>query len=227
MMKVKCISKNRNNKGNIIDYTLQDETGRVFNVTVQQIKQEMHKGNYEFINLQLDKAGRLIDKQKDEVSRAIEDMGSMLVKVYKIAKSMYGLYRDSSIDLYELQDDFNKTLQCLLTWGKLEANNSDVERIVDEDRGFELPLRAVYGMGFCHYREVIYRLSTVCKADIEFIMDLVLVYTSWESSDADTFIKLGQFYKTYSYLKSKGKKVYLDLTRSENGHDYIIETIDI
>ena len=66
MIKVKCLGKNRNNKGNIINYNLQDETGRQFQATAQQIKAEIRKGQYEFINLQIDKAGRLVDKAEEK-----------------------------------------------------------------------------------------------------------------------------------------------------------------
>lgn len=65
-MKIKCISKNRNNKGVIINYTLQEETGRQFQATAQQIKAEILKGQYKFTNLQIDKAGRLVDKAEEK-----------------------------------------------------------------------------------------------------------------------------------------------------------------
>ena len=61
-MKVMCLYKNRDNKGNIVDYVLKDETGKQFNATAQQIKFEFQAGRYEFMNLQIDKAGRLVDK---------------------------------------------------------------------------------------------------------------------------------------------------------------------
>lgn len=62
MIKAKCISKNRDNKGTILNYTLQDQNGQRINVTGQQIKQAMQNGQIDVINLQIDKAGRLIDK---------------------------------------------------------------------------------------------------------------------------------------------------------------------
>ena len=61
-MKVKCMGKNRNDKGVIINYNLVDEAGNKFQATGQQIKNEIQSGRYEFINLQIDKAGRLVDK---------------------------------------------------------------------------------------------------------------------------------------------------------------------
>jgi hypothetical protein len=61
-VKIKCIKKNRDAKGNIKSYLLQKETGEVIEATGQQIKAEIAANNYEFINLQIDKAGRLVDK---------------------------------------------------------------------------------------------------------------------------------------------------------------------
>ena len=61
-MKVKCISKNRNAKGVILNYILQDERGQVIKATGQQIKKVINNGQYDFVNLQVDKAGRLVDK---------------------------------------------------------------------------------------------------------------------------------------------------------------------
>ncbi len=71
-MKVKCLSKNRNNKGVIVSYNLQDETGRQFQATGQQIKEEIMKGQFEFVNLQIDTAGRLVDKAVEKPKKIID-----------------------------------------------------------------------------------------------------------------------------------------------------------
>lgn len=68
MIKVKCISKNRDSKGVIQSYTLQDVKGTTMNVTGQQIKQAIAKGQIEIVNLQIDRAGRLIDKSETKVN---------------------------------------------------------------------------------------------------------------------------------------------------------------
>jgi len=80
-IKVMCINKNRDSKGNIVDYMLKDETGNQFIATAQQIKEEIKIGRYEFVNLQIDKAGRLVDKAlpksvtpKEESFYSIEDL---------------------------------------------------------------------------------------------------------------------------------------------------------
>lgn len=61
-MKVRCVSKNRDQKGRIVNYTLQFEDGREIQATTNEIKNEMSVGRYSFTNLQIDKAGRLVDK---------------------------------------------------------------------------------------------------------------------------------------------------------------------
>lgn len=80
-IKVKCESKNRDSKGAIVDYTLVDETGKRFQATGQQIKEEMRAGKYEFVNLQLDKAGRLIDKAEKtlELSKYALSRGKWII----------------------------------------------------------------------------------------------------------------------------------------------------
>lgn len=64
-MKIRCICKNRNNNGVIISYTLQDETGRIFQATASEIKREIKSKHNQFVNLQIDKAGRLVDKAEE------------------------------------------------------------------------------------------------------------------------------------------------------------------
>jgi len=68
MVVAKCISKNRNNRGAIVNYTLQDQTGQQKVVTGQQIKQAIKAGRIMITNLQIDKAGRLIDKTENKIT---------------------------------------------------------------------------------------------------------------------------------------------------------------
>lgn len=62
--KIKCISKVRNEKGNIVSYNMISEDGNKISATSKQIKEEMKGNRYEFINLQLDSRGHLIDKKE-------------------------------------------------------------------------------------------------------------------------------------------------------------------
>lgn len=70
-MKVRCINKNRDKNGKIISYTLQFEDDRVIQATSKEIKNEIVAKKYEFVNLQLDKVSRLVDKaeKKQQVQK--------------------------------------------------------------------------------------------------------------------------------------------------------------
>ena len=84
-MKVTCISKNRNDKGVIVNYTLRDEQGHVFTATAESIKKEMKLNRYEFTNLQIDSIGRLVDKvNKEEIKQSVNgrDIYSEFEKAY-------------------------------------------------------------------------------------------------------------------------------------------------
>lgn len=61
-MKVRYIEKIRDDRGNIIKYLLIREDGFELEATSDQIKEELHTGRTEFINLKLDETGRLIDQ---------------------------------------------------------------------------------------------------------------------------------------------------------------------
>lgn len=68
MMKVRCLEKHRNKNGVIIGYTLQNQLGEIIQATPQQVRVELQGEVYNFTNLQLDKAGRIIDKNPKSIS---------------------------------------------------------------------------------------------------------------------------------------------------------------
>ena len=74
-----CINKNRDNKGKIQTYVLQDDQGNVFEVTGQQIKANMNLKHFNITNLKLDKAGRLVDKV-DRHTKGLEMAYQMLLQ---------------------------------------------------------------------------------------------------------------------------------------------------
>jgi len=81
-IRVKCIGKNRDAKGKIINYLLIDESGRKFTATSDEIKTEIKKQTYEFTNLQIDSIGRLVDKvdrESRESRESMEDKEALLV----------------------------------------------------------------------------------------------------------------------------------------------------
>lgn len=73
MMKVRCVTKYRDKKGKITGYLLIFEDGYTVQATAMQIKNEIAAGRYEFTNLQIDRAGRLVDKAISDVY-TIEDL---------------------------------------------------------------------------------------------------------------------------------------------------------
>lgn len=88
-IKVKCINKIRDAKGNIIKYQLIDQTGKPMEATANQIKAEMQRDiesrgadrvKYEFINLKIDRAGRLVDKAVVQDKNSIKNKPKDRVK---------------------------------------------------------------------------------------------------------------------------------------------------
>ena len=66
MVKAICVSKNRNDKGVIVNYTLKDANGQVRNFTGKEIKDGIRNKKLEVMNLQIDKAGRLVNKAAEK-----------------------------------------------------------------------------------------------------------------------------------------------------------------
>ena len=62
MIVVKCTKKNRDTKGNIKSYVLADMQGQTREYTGLDIKNFIRAGRMNVVNLQIDKAGRLVDK---------------------------------------------------------------------------------------------------------------------------------------------------------------------
>ena len=91
-MKLDCINKVRNASGNILYYVFATEDGNVISANKQDIIREMkkHEYGYEFINLQLDKSGRLVDKKIDSVD---EKRLESITKTY-IQKMYEQIYSD-------------------------------------------------------------------------------------------------------------------------------------
>ena len=62
MIICKCINKNRDSKGNIINYTLVDKNGKKVQLTGKQVKEAIKAGQFKITNLQIDSLGRLVDR---------------------------------------------------------------------------------------------------------------------------------------------------------------------
>lgn len=64
MLVARCIQKVRNENGTIKAYILQDMNGNTMPVDGKQIKAAIRSGKANITNLQIDSAGRLVDKQE-------------------------------------------------------------------------------------------------------------------------------------------------------------------
>lgn len=84
MIEVRCISKNRNDKGKIVSYTLQDVYGRTRVYTATKLKEHMQAkqlGNRLIVrNLQINKAGRLVDKKETNISKIEQNLFDNCIK---------------------------------------------------------------------------------------------------------------------------------------------------
>lgn len=65
-MRVRCIGKQRNEKGVIVKYILKSENGDMIETTGKEIKDGIKRGALAVANLQIDKAGRLVDKAEEK-----------------------------------------------------------------------------------------------------------------------------------------------------------------
>lgn len=120
MVRVKCTNKIRNNRGDILKYQLVTEYGDEFQATSTEIKNQMCKGQYEFINLQIDKAGRLIDKP-----------------IFMVAeKKEYDVIMDLIMNPKNKEDDLSYILQHKILKLSYECLQRQLEAIDDDEKLF-------------------------------------------------------------------------------------------
>lgn len=65
-MRARCVGKERNEKGVIVKYILKSESGDRIETTGKEIKEGIKRGALAVENLQIDKAGRLVDKAEEK-----------------------------------------------------------------------------------------------------------------------------------------------------------------
>lgn len=70
-MRVRCINKVRNEKGVIVKYILEKENGDRIEATGNAIKLDIELEDLEVVNLQIDKAGRLVDKAEEDIMKGV------------------------------------------------------------------------------------------------------------------------------------------------------------
>lgn len=92
----KCISKNRDNKGNIINYTLVDKNGKKVQLTGKQVKEAIKAGQFKIVNLQIDSLGRLVDKAEATAKTANKPVNKLRYPKY-ILKEQYRAGKPKSL----------------------------------------------------------------------------------------------------------------------------------
>lgn len=111
----KCINKRRDARGNIVSYDLQLGNGQIINLQSTEVKKYVKSNKLEITNLQIDKAGRLVDKAVEKVQLQktadnvdLEVMYSrLLVLAYKIlqkgnmVKLGYVTYENEKVEMFE------------------------------------------------------------------------------------------------------------------------------
>lgn len=79
VMKSTCISKYRDLKDRIISYEIRDENGFVSIFSSNQLKDLINKGQLIVDNLQIDKAGRLVDKKVETGNLEMKKLVDLLI----------------------------------------------------------------------------------------------------------------------------------------------------
>lgn len=91
--KVKCIEKFRDNNGNIVGYKLEDQAGNRMDIGHDQLKVELKKNKYNVENLQIDKAGRLVDKKVESVKLEKDNSKKSTIKANELALAFERCYK--------------------------------------------------------------------------------------------------------------------------------------
>lgn len=140
-MRVRCIGKERNEKGVIVKYILKDENGNMIEATGKEIKAEIKAGKYEFINLQIDRAGRLVDKAVEKeapakkVSQKPVQTNNKRIITKEVAKKEVKSYIDMMKKSYTADNDGAEkfmrdfTGEGNVVFGKDKNGNTDIKAV--------------------------------------------------------------------------------------------------
>lgn len=110
-MRVRCVGKERNEKGVIVKYILKSENGDRIETTSKEIKEGIKKGALAVANLQIDKAGRLVDKAEEKekparkVSQKPEQTSNKRIITKDVARKEVKSYIDMMKKSYTADND--------------------------------------------------------------------------------------------------------------------------
>ena len=140
MIQAKCIEKFRDKHNQIYGYRLQDQQGNIKDVTSDQLKQAIRNQQINIINLQLDKAGRLVDKTEKPDNKPISPANNDEIKacaeeITNNLKRHYLYYSNKDILSFEI-DNVCADLACRYSVATIDhaveyiVNNTDESRLV-------------------------------------------------------------------------------------------------
>lgn len=110
-MRARCVGKERNEKGVIVKYILRSESGDRIETTSKEIKEGIKKGALAVVNLQIDKAGRLVDKAEEKekparkVSQKPEQTSNKRIITKDVARKEVKGYIDMMKKSYTTDND--------------------------------------------------------------------------------------------------------------------------
>ena len=110
-MRARCIGKQRNEKGVITKYILRSESGDRIETTGKEIKEGIKRGALAVENLQIDKAGRLVDKAEEKekparkVSQKPEQTSNKRIITKDVARKEVKGYIDMMKKSYTADND--------------------------------------------------------------------------------------------------------------------------
>ena len=206
MIKAICVAKNRDEKGNIVNYTLKDANNQLKKFTSKEIKDGIRAGQLVVKNLQIDKAGRLVDKaaekvkEKKSVNKQISEFSERDFMYELKNLIMHGLkngiqcnyYKDTALDKFHFDNvDSQKDwkLKTAVIESRSLAEKIDFHKLV-EDALKELGDKSVY---FC---EVIYhKEKDIMAYYISYKPDWNNVSSDW--IDLKTLKRANEVYEKY------------------------------
>lgn len=110
-MRARCVGKERNEKGVITKYILRSESGDRIETTGKEIKEGIKRGSLAVANLQIDKAGRLVDKAEEKekparkVSQKPEQTSNKRIITKDVARKEVKGYIDMMKKSYTADND--------------------------------------------------------------------------------------------------------------------------
>lgn len=193
-MRVRCINKVRNEKGVIVKYVLEKENGDRIEATGDEIKSDIELEELEVVNLQIDKAGRLVDKAEEDIMKGVlnAEMKDAVkeVKAYINKLNTKCLYEGNLMEDYG-SSYFDEDDECRLTPVIKKFFDRLVNKIRDAAMKDEVTVRRY---GYADEKITVYLPNSIDRIiklyEISSCVVLSLVYLASKSKNL-AFIRCG------------------------------------